>query len=60
MEREYRVIRNYGTDLKHPVSKDAIFVCQISRAAGGPKTLTPWILQAIEDFYPDSTFTQVL
>ena len=56
MNIEYRIKNVYGSDLKYPVSKDAVLAC----ALNGSKTLTDSAITIIKEVYPNSTFNQVL
>jgi hypothetical protein len=56
MNIEYRIKNVYGSDLKYPVSKDAVLAC----ALNGSKTLTDSAITIIKEVYPNSTINQVL
>ena len=56
MNIEYRIKNVYGSDLKYPVSRDAILAC----ALNGSKTLTDSVIARVKRTYPNSTFNQVL
>jgi hypothetical protein len=54
MEITYKVINNFGTEHKYPISKDAHVVAALT----GKKTLTDFALETIRRAYPDAIITE--